>query len=295
MCYLSPEGVVLGADSTASLTYPDGFHYFNHAQKLFRIGETGSLGILTWGLGGFQQTSYRTLIAELADDLDANAPTDVADVANRWAARFWAAYSANLAPNIQRCRDLHAKPAAVPGTADPAARAPDEETEYNNLRQALVVGFCIAGAVLPNRGTAAFQIIFEPLLTGAPAAVQVQGAPFWGAPNMIQRLIIGADPNLRSAILASGKWSGTDAELDNLMVQQRLSHAILPIRDAIDFVYTCIYSTIKALKFSSLQQICGGPIELAVITTDREFRWVRHKGFDAAIRESERPAGEFTA
>jgi hypothetical protein len=73
------------------------------------------------------------------------------------------------------------------------------------------------------------------------------------------------------------------------MVQQRLSHAILPIRDAIDFVYTCIYSTIKALKFSSLQQICGGPIEIAIITTDRPFRWVRHKAFDAAISEGERP------
>jgi hypothetical protein len=106
---------------------------------------------------------------------------------------------------------------------------------------------------------------------------------------MIQRLIIGADPNLRSAILASGNWSGTEAELDGLMVQQRLSHAILPIRDAIDFVYTCIYSTIKALKFSSLQQICGGPIEIAIITTDRPFRWVRHKAFDAAISEGERP------
>lgn len=280
---------MLGADSTASLTYPDGFHYFNHAQKLFRIGESGSLGILTWGLGGLHQKSYRTLIAELADDVASNPPADLLDVATRWAARFWAAYSGVLAMPIQRCRDLNAKPAAVPGTVDPAARTQEEETEFNNLRHGLVVGFCIAGAVPGSRVTGAYEIIFEPLLTDSPVPSAVQGAPFWGAPNMIQRLIIGADPSLREAILVSGHWAGTEAELDNLMVQQRLSHAILPIRDAIDFVYTCIYSTIKALKFSSLQQICGGPIEIAIITTDREFRWVRHKAFDAAISEGERP------
>lgn len=290
MCYLSPEGVVLGADSTASLTYPDGtFHYFNHAQKLFQIGSSGSLGILTWGLGGLGEASYRTLIAELADDLDAKAPADVADVAARWADHFWKAYSTQLDPLLKKVHALHVKPAWTPGATDPAARTEIEEKEYTALSHNLVVGFCIAGAVQPSRAPSAFQIVFEPLLSAAPTPVQVQGAPFWGAPNMIQRLIIGADPNLRAAILASGHWTGSDTDLDAIMAQQRLVPAILPIRDAIDFVHTCIYSTIKALKFSSLQQICGGPIEIAVITTDREFRWVKHKTFDAAISEGERP------
>src|SRR5712671_5580285 len=54
----------------------------------------------------------------------------------------------------------------------------------------------------------------------------------------------------------------------------------VPIRDAIDFTYTCILSTIKAMKFSNLPQVCGGPIEIAVITNDRNFRWVRHKSLD---------------
>jgi len=57
------------------------------------------------------------------------------------------------------------------------------------------------------------------------------------------------------------------------------------MRDAIDFVHSCISSTIKTLKFSHLSQTCGGPIEIAVITTDRDFRWVRHKEWDAAIKE----------
>jgi hypothetical protein len=63
---------------------------------------------------------------------------------------------------------------------------------------------------------------------------------------------------------------------------------VLPIRDAVDFVHACIYSTIKALKFSNFSQICGGPIEIATITTDRQFRWVRHKPWDAALTEGDR-------
>ena len=63
---------------------------------------------------------------------------------------------------------------------------------------------------------------------------------------------------------------------------------MLPIREAIDFVHACIYSTIKAMKFSNFSQICGGPIEIAVITSDRRFRWVLHKDWDAAVLEGVR-------
>jgi hypothetical protein len=102
----------------------------------------------------------------------------------------------------------------------------------------------------------------------------------------MKRLILGADDTLKENIVKSGKWAGTDAELSAIFAKETLGHAILPIREAVDFLHTCIYSTIKALKFSNLFQICGGPIELAVITTDRRFRWVRHKSWDAAILES---------
>ena len=111
---------------------------------------------------------------------------------------------------------------------------------------------------------------------------------FWGAPNVIQRIILGCDENLKQKILASGHWTGTPADLEQLIADQVLAHPpVIPIRDAIDFVYSSIASTIKGLKFSSLSQTCGGPIEIAVITTDRKFRWVRHKQWDAAINEGD--------
>ena len=61
----------------------------------------------------------------------------------------------------------------------------------------------------------------------------------------------------------------------------------LPIREAIDFLYTYIHITIKAEKFKFGAPTCGGPIEVGFISTDRTFRWVKHKPFYSAIEEEE--------
>jgi hypothetical protein len=290
-CYISPEGVVLGADSTSTYAGQSGHqHYYNHAQKLFELStkpEHGTLGAVTWGLGGLQISSHRTLLAEFSDDIEANPPASVADAANRWAARFWTAYSdpsCPIAPHIAQCKALEAKKPHDPNApADPGMRTQAEEQELATLQNTFASGFCIAGYALPDRKPAAYEIIFNPSLAAAPTPKSVPRVGFWGAPNMIQRLIMGGDDDLKNSLMKSPQWTGTRAELDALMLQHTLAHPIIPIRDAIDFVHACIYSTIKAYKFSSLSQICGGPIELAVITTDRPFRWVRHKEWDAAV------------
>ncbi len=290
-CYVSPEGVVLGADSTTTYFTADGPHYYNHAQKIFELGEDGTLGVVTWGLGGLHLISHRTLFAHLADDLAANPPADVQDAATRWADLFWSVYSdpnSGIAAAIAQFRTLDAKPAYDSATPNPAGRTADEESVFRQLSLHLVAGFCIAGHVLPDRVPTAFEVIFTPQLNAAPTPVlKVPGYWFWGAPNMIQRMFFACDDQFKDTILASGKWTGTRAELDALALSQSLSHPTIPIREAIDFVHSCIYGTIKALKFSFQSQICGGPIELAVITTDRRYRWVRHKPWDAAINEGD--------
>ncbi len=59
----------------------------------------------------------------------------------------------------------------------------------------------------------------------------------------------------------------------------------LPIREAIDFIHTYLHITIKAFKFRYGPPICGGPIEIGFISTDRMFRWAIHKDFRRAIYE----------
>jgi hypothetical protein len=290
-CYISPEGVVLGADSTSTYGSPRDPHYYNNAQKLFEIGEGGTLGVVTWGIGGLQVSSHRTLLALFADDLKDNPPVTVSEAATRWRDRFWAAYSdpaCPIAPLIAKCKALAAKAPYDAAVAPNAGmRTKDEDEEYKRLHPNLVAGFCLAGYLLPDRVPMAFQIVFDPL-QGAPVPLaRPSGYWFWGAPNMIQRLIFACDDDTRDAIEKSGFWKGTRADLDAAIAPHVLAHPIVPIRDAIDFVHACISSTIKAFKFSSLAQICGGPIELAVITTDRKFRWVWHKPWDAAIKEGD--------
>lgn len=289
MCAVMPEGIVLGADSTSSVFHDGtGFHYFNHNQKIFEVGEDSTFGILTWGLGAVKTTSYRTLIARLDDDLKAHPPADVHAVAMRWAAMVWANYSTAYAHEIAQLALLSAKPPYVQGAnpPDPNARTEVEEGQHRNLTQNLYVGFCVGGYVLPDREPQAFEVNFFPHLTipPTPSAVSIG---FWGAPNFILRLLNGWDHGLKDALLKSGKWSGTEPELIAELNKSALQVGMSTLRDAIDFVYSSIHSTIKALKFSDLNQVCGGPIELAVISTDRRFRWVRHKKWDSAITDGD--------
>jgi hypothetical protein len=284
MCYLLHEGVVLGADSTSS-TSQEGFHYFNNNQKLFEVGNESTLGIVTWGLGSLADYSHRTLIAKFADSCAATPPASCLEAATRWTDLFDAAYRSDQMMLFFNA--LHAKDSYDPALpADPARRDEKEEELYKVLANALVTGFCIGGRAGADRTPAAYEVLFEPLKTKPISqAIPMGNYRFWGVPNMAERLIFSADAPTRDDIVNSPMWTGTRADLDALLAPRQLRHPVVPIRDAVDFVHTCIYCTIKALKFSPYSQVCGGPIEIATVTTDRPFRWVRHKKWDAALLE----------
>lgn len=278
---------MLGADSTTSNFGPGGAHYFNFNQKLFELGQNSTLGVLTWGLSALGPLSYRTIIARVADRFPPDGPASVQAAADAFIDVFWTEFEAFSL--VQRVRALNVKQPFGSAGNGANVRTEPEEKEFDSLKSGLGVGFCIAGYVLSNRTPAAVNVFFDPLANAKPVGqpMNPEGSQWWGVPNIVNRLIHGADINLKAAILASNKWSGTAQELDQVVATQSLKSAPLPIRDAIDYVYSCIHCTIKALKFSSLPQVCGGPIELAVITTDRKFRWVRHKPFDAAINDGD--------
>jgi hypothetical protein len=184
-CYLSPEGVVLGADSTSTYGLASGAHYYNNAQKLFEVGEDSTLGIVAWGLGGLNSYSHRTLIALFGDDLKAKLPDTGLGVAERWIDRFWTAYSDDkspLAPLFEQCRALAAKQPYADGTNDTGMRTEVEEKQFGEISQFLVAGFCVAGYLAADRKSFAYEVIFDPL-RGKPSPVEiVPGWRFWGAP-----------------------------------------------------------------------------------------------------------------
>jgi hypothetical protein len=282
--YLSPEGVVFGADSTTTISavgtgpaqVPLPRHY-NYAQKIFQVGDgAGTLGLTMWGMADLGTLSYRTLIAQFAEVNYRQATNSLMDVAARFGQFFWQEYTSRRGPQIQRVLSLHGQ----------AQRSPAEDQELAELFAALSGGFCLGGNLLHDRTPGAIQIDYQPTLS-APALQPLPiGARFWGVPNLIYRLFWGIDPDLLNDILQSGHWAGNPADLLGLVNRRQLIPAqALPIREAIDWVHASVYATIKTLKFSQLAPVCGGPVEVAVITTDRSFRWVRHKTLDAAIAE----------
>jgi hypothetical protein len=284
-CYLSAEGLVFGADSTTTMYIsgvgpgaPCSEHHYNFAQKIFQIGENSTLAMTMWGLGNLRNISYRTLIAQFADSLVGPGAQSMEDVANHWNQFFWAAYSNDYAIEIARTQTLQNQP----------TRTQQEEDELYYLWRAFSGGFCIGGYLMKDRMPYAYEILYDPTMTspGNIDRLKTGSTRFWGCPNLVNRLLYGIDEYLVPKILQSGKWTGKPQELYDLIYPYCLGQPFdLPIREAIDWIHASIYTTIKTMKFSHMNPVCGGRVEVAVITTDRKFRWVRHKSFDSAISE----------
>src|SRR5579872_4174996 len=89
-CYFSSEGVVLGADSTTTMTsvlqrpgLPPyaAMRHFDYAQKIFEVGEHGTLGIAIWGAGRIGRMSHRTFFASVSDEWSGKQLNSVSDAA----------------------------------------------------------------------------------------------------------------------------------------------------------------------------------------------------------------------
>jgi hypothetical protein len=281
---LTAEGVVLGADSTVTVSGGDEPRYYNHAQKLFQVGDPGTLGIAMWG-DIPRSVSYRTMIAHFADSIRTKPPTSVEDVAKRWAAHAHGELRKAYTDKVTLA-DAAAKKEAAGATPT------DEEKSAVAFVADFSTGFCVGGCSLPERRPAAYEL--EVALSSATAPAVEELAPgdlhFWGAPNILQRVLHSIDYRIIDDILdaknanGSKAWTGSDKDLFRLAFSRQLFvNPGIPIREAVDLVHFSIQATIKALKFSHFSPTCGGPIEVAVVTSDRPFRWVRHKSFDAAI------------
>jgi hypothetical protein len=159
-------------------------------------------------------------------------------------------------------------------------------------------GYFLGGTNIPSREPACYMLDFKP---GQPVGITSLGigqGTFQGAPELFIRAFHGCDPKLLEILVATLKKEiGEKIPNFDQIFAQALGAAMLmiphggyqdlPIREAIDFVHMYLHLTIKGFKFRFGAPVCGGPIEIAFVTTDRRFRWARHKSFDTAIFEEE--------
>lgn len=204
------------------------------------------------------------------------------EMAKALAADLWTRFTTAYPNELKRFQELQAKVQGKTAT-------PDEESDFYGLLNAGSGGYCLAGRVASHGRCQAFEILWGLSLSTPQVTELAQEAPvFWGVPQIMERLVFGFDSPIIAEIIQSGKWTGSREELIDLVLRNQLmSPRLLPIREAIDWVHTVIHTTIRGTKFANWPHWCGGPVELAVITTDRPFRWVRHKSLDAAIITAE--------
>jgi len=262
--YLVSEGVVFGADSstTISVHTPDGgggvLQLLSHAQKVFEVGEDSRLGVCTWGAGSIGNISHRTIIARLAEEIKEDST--VKDASE-----------------------------ALGEIVDPLVKRTGVD----------FVGYYLGGWDPKIHEPACFKIEVTPKGKRIDP-LQLGLCSFSGMPVFFTRVFRGFDPRLRDSLLKEIRrifpQENIPTNFDGLF-QQAFENATaplvaagykdLPIREAIDFVYSYLHITVKAMKFSFGAPVTGGPIEIGFVSTDRRFRWVRHKSFSSAMLEEE--------
>lgn len=245
-CFLTPEGVVIGADSAAPTevvpTTPPAISP-PVMQRVFQVTET--LGILFWGGASHASLSPRSLVATLADEFARHSPPTVQAAATRVAVVLESAV-----------------------TTDGVSRRKHEPPSF---------GCCVAGHL---DGEAHAPRAFEVTMGDGHAAVVrplPPGGSYWGSPGIISRLLWGIDAGAFDRILASRRWKGTRKELLALLDPARLDTVRdLSLAHAVDWVHTLLFSSVHAAESIGRPPDARSPLHLAVIACDTGFRWVCH-------------------
>jgi hypothetical protein len=260
--YLVSDGIVLGADSSTTVQVttqsgPGVVQLLTHSQKVFEVGTNSRIGVCTWGAGSIGKLSHRTIIARLADTI--NDETIVKDAAE------------TLVKIVE----------------------PEFKKEGVDF-----VGYYIGGWDPGTHEPACFHIAIDKESSKVtPLALGL--CSFSGNASFFNRVFRGFDPRLPVDLKVKLKALLPDKiqkEFDDIFSKSFDEVSLplvtagfqdLPIREAIDFIYSYLHITVKAEKFKYGPPSCGGPIEVGFISTDRRFRWVRHKPFYSAITEQE--------
>lgn len=280
-----PRGSCWEHDSTATFVVPNPansnepalLQHFDSAQKLFEIGDGSTAGIVFWGLGGFPNLSYRSIIADVELTTNKAHFKTLRQVVDLFSRRFWLEYQRAFGPLITTVSNL----------PDSAANKKIKTKVWTNLSG----GFCIGGRWGDEHVAESWIVEYDPFVATplVPSQLSIGQYRLWGWKSLVERVIHGVDNDFLGRILASSHWSGTRDDL--LALVRSWAPGSLPIREAIDWVHSMIYTAIKAMKFSPFPNFCGGPIEVAVITTDRNFRWIRHKRLDEALGQDPKEGG----
>ena len=261
-----PEGLILAADSMVTLEgtvdTPKGpktgvLQTFEFASKLTRI-EDYPIGVMSWGIGSISDRSIPSLIME-------------------WE-HGYASVKAVESFKVKAVADSLEK--FIYERYDKVYPASGRQPHLG-----LFIGGYSKGqffsdqykCALPKEGT------WKEVRPNKPDGSPSFGADWFGQIDALSRLIHGYDRAAINELIKRGaekkiveKW------MDDHVSELPLIFDGMPLQDAVDFANYAVQLTIGRFRFAVGVPVCGGNVDIAVITPDG-FQWAQKKQW--AIKE----------
>ncbi len=254
------EGLVLASDSASTIsgtkitndgkvTQQGVVKIFYNATKIFQINDF-PLGILTWGAGSFVSRTIASLIEEFSNNI-AERENEELNVEN---------ISKELWDFI--CTKSEKFFTDIPLEARPRT------------------GFVVCGYTDGNFFPEEYQMIV-PIKEPTRIRKDIDGEPDFGAnwygmTDAIVRFHYGRDEKFYETIEKNLEISKEKMQEfvnhSNKVFQYQLLFNAMPLNDAIEYAHFLVDLVINRFKFVIGPEMCGGDIDLAVITKAEGFR-----------------------
>lgn len=250
-----PEGVVLAADSRATLEFPvgEGPHTpinFDNATKILSFSEPHNyVGVVTYGTAAIGLRTAHSYVPEFELTLEKEKRLAIKEYAERLSKFF-----------VKRWKETSQK----------------DQEEQN-------IGFIVGGY---DRDAAygevfGFEIPRSPEPQPKHAGDHEFGMSWRGQTQIANRLLNGCDPATFEVIRKALDLDEQQVERVKGAIKSQLRFPIpfpvLPLQDCIDLAIFLIRSTITAQHFAVNVRAVGGPIEVACITRIDGLKYVQKK------------------
>lgn len=254
------DGIVFAADSAATLVSTDvngnsvASNVYRHGNKVFNLYKGLPICAMTAGMASIGDSGIHTLAKDLRKKLKSELQTskykieDVAKCARKFL--FEERYQA-------------ATPLAPPHSLEFWIGGYSADSETPELWKVVIVnGACDD----PSR-----------LNQPSPSGI------WWGgASEPIQRLLVGFDQELESALLAAGMQQADVGQFLGMVRAKSaryISDPRMPIQDAIDLAEYLVETAKGYYRFLPGADIVGGDTDIAVVTRHERFKWIKRKHF----------------
>lgn len=260
------EGLVIAADSASTLlSHIEGENIasvakvFNNATKLMQLKDY-PIAVASWGAGNIGQRTIFSLVGEYA-----NEQLKLKDIKKPKKGLSVKKHATDLMEFLVNFYN---------------ANTPGSENHQDRANIGVFVGGYSGSEFFPDEYT--FFIPKKELkpLRQPENGKQNFGANWYGLTDAIVRLHHGYDNQLKVLLKDVGVEPKKISEVFKRMVKE-VQYAVpfdgMPLQDAVDYAIYVVGVVVGRYRFTVGPELCGGPIEVAVITREKGFNWIHRK------------------